>query len=149
MGKYEDIGNQIGKMVDEKQAAYGDSFGNAGNVLKILYPNGIQIDQYDDMLAAVRIIDKLFRIANDRSAFGENPYKDIAGYGILGSASPSPSASSIVLSGSYDYPDIKKKAMIPPTNTGAMIICNSCKSKVPYETSGERTKQCPKCSKPL
>jgi hypothetical protein len=32
----------------------------------------------------VRILDKLFRIANDKSAFNEDPWQDIAGYGILG-----------------------------------------------------------------
>jgi len=83
---YEKIGQEIGQLVFEKQMAYGDSFGNAGAVLKILYPLGIRVDQYDDALAVVRIIDKLFRIANEKDAFGENPYKDIAGYGILGSA---------------------------------------------------------------
>jgi hypothetical protein len=36
------------------------------------------------MLAVVRILDKLFRIANDKNAFNEDPWQDIAGYGILG-----------------------------------------------------------------
>ncbi len=36
------------------------------------------------MLAITRIIDKLFRIATKKDAFGESPFKDIAGYGILG-----------------------------------------------------------------
>lgn len=81
---YEEIGAQIGRLVTEKQAAYGDSFGKSGDVLRILYPDGIKPDQYDDALAIVRIIDKLFSIANNKDAFGESPYKDIAGYGILG-----------------------------------------------------------------
>ena len=38
------------------------------------------------MLAVTRVVDKLFRIANRRDAFGENPWQDIAGYGILGTA---------------------------------------------------------------
>ena len=38
------------------------------------------------MLAMTRIIDKLFRIATHKDAFGESPFKDIAGYGILGVA---------------------------------------------------------------
>ena len=41
-------------------------------------------DQYTDMLAVVRIFDKLFRIATRKDAFGESPFKDIAGYGLLG-----------------------------------------------------------------
>ena len=71
-------------MVDEKNRAYGDSFARAGNVLREMYPDGVTPDQYDDMLAVVRIIDKLFRIATDRDALGESPFRDIAGYGLLG-----------------------------------------------------------------
>ena len=83
--QFEKIGQEIGKLVDEKQIAYGDSFGKSGKILEILYPNGIKANQYDDMLALVRIIDKLFRIATDKDALGENPFQDIAGYGLLGS----------------------------------------------------------------
>jgi len=46
-------------------------------------PNGIQVDQYDDLLTIARILDKLFRIANDPDAFEENPYQDIVGYALL------------------------------------------------------------------
>ena len=81
---YENIGAQIGKLVAEKQAAYGDSFGKSGDVLRILYPNGINPDQYDDALAVVRIVDKLFRISNNKDAFGESPYMDLCGYALLG-----------------------------------------------------------------
>lgn len=78
------IADQIGKTVTEKQAAYGDSFTKSGQVMRILYPDGIQSEQVDDALCIVRIIDKLFRIATDRDALGESPYRDIAGYAILG-----------------------------------------------------------------
>ena len=30
------------------------------------------------------MIDKLFRIATRKDAFGESPYRDIAGYALLG-----------------------------------------------------------------
>jgi len=83
---YESLGGEIGELVQRKQAAYGDSFGKSGAVLKILYPDGISPDQYDDMLAVTRIIDKLFRIANDKEFGGESPYGDIAGYALLGLA---------------------------------------------------------------
>lgn len=82
---YKEIGSEIGALVDQKNLAYGDSFNRSGEVLKILYPNGIKPDQYKDALAVVRIIDKLFRIANAKDALNENPFRDIAGYGILGS----------------------------------------------------------------
>uniref|UniRef100_A0A6H1Z7I4 Uncharacterized protein n=1 Tax=viral metagenome TaxID=1070528 RepID=A0A6H1Z7I4_9ZZZZ len=83
MKTFEKLGQTLGKLVDEKQAAYGDSFGRSGQVMRILYPSGIQPEQYDDALAVVRIIDKLFRVASKKDAFGESPGLDIAGYGLL------------------------------------------------------------------
>lgn len=83
---YAELGYRIGELVSEKQAAYGDSFSRAGKVLEILYPDGVKPEQYDDMLCIVRILDKLFRIATDKDAMGESPYRDIAGYGLLGAA---------------------------------------------------------------
>lgn len=82
--KYEDTGRVVGKMVDEKQLAYGDSFHRACEVISILYPDGVQPNQYADMLSMIRVIDKLFRIANQKDYSGESPWKDIAGYGLLG-----------------------------------------------------------------
>ena len=81
---YEELALSVGKLVSEKQDAYGNSFGLSGAILQILYPDGIQPNQYDDALAVIRIIDKLFRIANRKDYNGENPYMDIAGYGLLG-----------------------------------------------------------------
>jgi hypothetical protein len=82
-GKYEQIGKSIGMLVDEKNQAYGDSFNKSGEFLKILYPNGIKVEQYSDMLGIVRVFDKLMRIANKKEAFKENPWNDIGGYAIL------------------------------------------------------------------
>lgn len=87
---YEEIGLEIGKLITEKQIAYGNSFGNSGKILEILFPNGISIEQYTDALTITRIIDKLFRIANNKDAFNESPYKDIAGYAILGYSNEKP-----------------------------------------------------------
>ena len=81
---YGEIGREVGDLVQEKQSAYGDSFGKSGECLRQMYPNGISVDQYDDLLTIVRILDKLFRIANNPEAFSENPYQDIVGYGLLG-----------------------------------------------------------------
>jgi hypothetical protein len=83
---YRALGAEVGAMVDEKQAAYGDSFGRAGAVLRALYPDGVKPDQLDDMLAIVRIVDKLFRLATAPDALGESPGRDIAGYGLLTAA---------------------------------------------------------------
>ena len=81
--KFEKIGSDLGRMLTVKQAAYGDSFGKSGQVLAILYPGGIPLDKLDDALTIIRVVDKLFRIATDRDALGESPWKDIAGYAVL------------------------------------------------------------------
>jgi hypothetical protein len=78
------IAESIGDLVDQKQAAYGDSFGKSGSIMRTLYPEGIGPEQMDDALAVVRVVDKLFRIATHKDAFGESPWRDIAGYALLG-----------------------------------------------------------------
>ena len=83
---FEKIGNDIGKLVAEKNQAYGDSFGQACKILEVLYPDGIETNQYKDALAITRVIDKLFRLANKKDAFGESPWRDICGYAVLGVA---------------------------------------------------------------
>lgn len=80
---YEEQALAIAHLVQEKQLAYGDSFGKAGKILAILYPSGIPLDQYDSALTIARVVDKLFRIATDKDAFGESPWKDIMGYALL------------------------------------------------------------------
>ena len=87
MKDYGVIAKSVAQLVVEKQEAYGDSFGRSGKVMEILYPNGIPVDKYDDALAVIRVIDKLFRVATDESAFGENPWRDIMGYALLSVAS--------------------------------------------------------------
>ena len=93
-GAHEAIGKHIGKIVDKKQIAYGNSFG----VTKRLWE--IRLERYDDgtghyriphallshMLELVRIDDKIMRIvANpDGDLMNENPKQDIAGYALLG-----------------------------------------------------------------
>ena len=76
--------NDIGQLVAEKNKAYGDSFGEASKILEVLYPEGIPVKGYRDALALIRVIDKLFRLANKKDAFGESPWKDICGYALLG-----------------------------------------------------------------
>jgi hypothetical protein len=83
-GEYERLALEIGKLVDTKQKAYGDSFSKAEEFLRLLYPHGIRKHQYKDLLTIVRIFDKLMRIATDKDALGESPFSDIVGYGLLG-----------------------------------------------------------------
>ena len=81
---YEELAQQVGALVDEKNRAYGDSFHKAGDFLKIIYPDGIPPEKYIDALCIVRMFDKLMRIATKKDAFGESPYQDIMGYALLG-----------------------------------------------------------------
>jgi len=86
--KYEKLATKIGTVVDIKQKAYGNSFGQAGAFLELLYPDGIPVKAYTDALCIVRIWDKLKRLSN----LGDLPsnegkldaWQDIVGYGLLG-----------------------------------------------------------------
>ena len=90
---YEETGRRIGRLVKEKNEAYGDSFHKSAVIMLALFPNGIPTDKYQDALAIVRIIDKLFRLATRKDAFGENPMEDIAGYAIVSVGPEEPVAS--------------------------------------------------------
>jgi len=78
------LGAEVATVVDATNTAYGDAFSKSGDFLKLLYPDGIKPEQYQDMLALVRVFDKQMRIATNPGAFGESPFRDIAGYGLLG-----------------------------------------------------------------
>ena len=77
-------GELVGRLVSEKNKSYGDSFARSEEILRVLYPAGVVPAEYRDLLAVVRVVDKLFRVATRKNAFGESPWKDIAGYGVLG-----------------------------------------------------------------
>ncbi len=94
------VAQTLGTLVSQKNEAYGDAFSQAGDVIRVLYPDGVRPEQYVDLLVTVRILDKLFRIANRKDAFGESPWQDIAGYGILMTA--------------YDTKAGKQQVYIPP-----------------------------------
>lgn len=80
---FSQIGRSVGNVVKEKNDAYGDAFSESCKIIDVLYPTGIKPHQYKDFLSIIRIIDKLFRIANKKDAFEESPWEDIAGYAIL------------------------------------------------------------------
>lgn len=84
VSKYKNIALKIAALVETKQLAYGDSFGKCGDFLKLLYPDSVPIEKYVDMLAQIRIFDKLMRVANQKEVLGENPWEDIMGYALLG-----------------------------------------------------------------
>ena len=80
---FERIATEIGKLVDEKDAAYGSSFLKSEKILKILYPNGIKPEQYKDILAVIRVVDKLFSLAAQKETLTESFFNNIAEYVIL------------------------------------------------------------------
>jgi hypothetical protein len=82
MGNYQELAKDIADLVTEKQKAYGNSFDQAGDFLRLLYPNGVPPESYGDMLCVVRIFDKLKRIATRKDAFGEDPKADLLGLAI-------------------------------------------------------------------
>ena len=83
LSRYEATGRDVGRLVASKQAAYGDSFGKSGAIMRIFYPGGIPPEKMDDALTVVRVLDKLFRIATARDALGEDPWSDCCGYSLL------------------------------------------------------------------
>ena len=98
MAAYAETGEAIGKLVEDKQVQYGDSFAKSADIMRVLYPHGITHAQMVDALAVVRIIDKLFRIGR-RGQDGvpndtESPYRDIAGYAILGATADEAEAAA-------------------------------------------------------
>lgn len=86
MTYYVSLASEVGKLVEEKQKAYGDSFNKSELILKVLYPDGIKPENYKDLLTITRMIDKLFRIVTNNDPFGESPYRDLVGYSLLGLA---------------------------------------------------------------
>ena len=83
MSEYASLGHKVGCILDVKQTMYGDSFHKCGAVLRTLYPNGIPIEQYDNVLYIARMLDKMFRLATGNPADQEDPIKDMAGYSLL------------------------------------------------------------------
>lgn len=83
----ERVAEEMVGLLKEKNKAYGNSIYTATEIMKLLYPDGINVDQIDEALILVRILDKFSRITKgDKKAFGEDPWRDIVGYSILQSA---------------------------------------------------------------
>lgn len=80
---YSSLAAEVAALIETKQAAYGNSFGVAGDFLRLLWPNGVPVESYADMLCIVRMFDKFKRIATDPTALGEDPYADLVGYSLL------------------------------------------------------------------
>ena len=80
-----EVCKNLGELLFRKNQAYGSSFAKSGKILEILFDGRpIPARMFTQALLIVRVLDKLSRIAKDADAFGETPWGDIAGYGILG-----------------------------------------------------------------
>ena len=86
MTSLEQLANDIGKMADAKNESYGNAVvGGTVEILSVLFPNGIPKESYEDLPVLVNIINKMLRISHgNKSDFHESPYRDIAGYALLG-----------------------------------------------------------------
>ncbi|MCP1159285.1 hypothetical protein [Bacillus infantis] len=94
VGYFESRAHELGKLVDTKQAAYGDSVSKASQLMKVFLQDyktdnntyTIPEELLDHILLQVRIIDKQNRIFSNPKAdkMNESPYSDISGYGLLG-----------------------------------------------------------------
>ena len=78
---YTKMANEIGTLLAKKEEAYGFSYETAPQILQVLFPNGVKVEDYDKLLYITRVIDKLNRIANNDDT--EDPYQDICGYSLL------------------------------------------------------------------
>lgn len=93
-GYFQELGHQVGQLVDKKQLAYGDSVSKTYKLMQIFleqYDNGdntytIPKSLLKHILLQVRMIDKQNRIFSnpDGDLMSENPYGDTVGYGLLG-----------------------------------------------------------------
>lgn len=69
--------------LEAKNVAYGNAFAKSVEHLTTLYPTGVTVEQYADLLAEISMFNKAMRVANQPDAFGEDPRKDRAGYALL------------------------------------------------------------------
>lgn len=81
--KFKKITDDLAAILSTKDEAYGNAFDKTTQILSLLYPNGIRVEQYKDLHVIIRMLDKISRIARDNDPLGESPYMDIAGYSIL------------------------------------------------------------------
>jgi hypothetical protein len=83
MSDYRTIAQEIADLLEVKQGQYGDSVGITPKILALLYPEGVRVDQYPDMLTIVRMLDKFKRVATAKADDPEEPWKDLCGYPLL------------------------------------------------------------------
>ena len=73
----------LGRLLEEKNRQYGNSYIIVPGILRILYPTtGIKPHQYGDASTIIRILDKISRRAAGNPDAAED-WRDIGGYGVV------------------------------------------------------------------
>ena len=141
---FEELGTEIGQLVDEKNAAYGSSFAKCGEFMRLLYPAGIPPHKVENALLLVRIFDKQMRIATDEDALGESPFADIAGYGLLGARMHKEKQGT--WQGIVSGPDVANSSKAQPAS--AEPLTNQPTTPSASEPAASETSQQPASSSP-
>jgi hypothetical protein len=81
--RWAELCSEIALVVDRSNQAYGNSTERSARLMAILWPDGVSPDRMHDARCMISILDKLSRIVTDRDAFGESPWRDVAGYALL------------------------------------------------------------------
>lgn len=94
VNNYEKIAQEIGKLVEQKQRAYGNSVDVTEELFQVWlkrYQNKdntytIPSELLSHLLLMVRMVDKINRIVTNPKGdlMGENPYSDLVGYSLIG-----------------------------------------------------------------
>jgi len=74
--------SRLAAILDFKHSSYGRTFYKIPKILEILWPGGIKCEEYEQLLAIIRVLDKIARLSNNTQD-KEDPWSDIAGYGLL------------------------------------------------------------------
>lgn len=80
---YEVVAKDVACLVEKKNVSYGNSFNVSGEFLRLLWPQGVPVESYSDMLSFIRTFDKMKRLATEPNAFGEDARQDMVGYALL------------------------------------------------------------------
>ena len=78
-----ELTGELARILDKSNAAYGSSTVKSAKIMEILWPEGVPVDRMHDARCMISILDKLSRIATDKDAFGECPWRDVGGYALL------------------------------------------------------------------
>jgi hypothetical protein len=166
--KFVELGRELGELVAAKNRCYGDSAGKSGRMLAQLYPDGVKPWQMRDALLVTRVLDKLSRIAqrglDGQDLGGESPWRDIAGYGLLGSQADAEVEAELAQVVAPSLPTPQFSTVISPPACahdwaliGSPSTCADCgvlwsdRVPKPAAEAPQTVKRCPKCetAKPL